>query len=151
MRLVWLAIAPVFCLACSNSTGSGDGGPDAAADTKGDEPDSSSNPNPDAGPCNLPSDCPTNDVCCGTIPITGGTVPNCTTGNISTACSARSACKTSLGTTCSGTQTVRLCSTNTDCTESGDMQCCTFGGTDGGGLSFCANAFIAAFGGGVCM
>jgi hypothetical protein len=41
---------------------------------------------------------------------------------------------------------------NADCTENIDNKCCTFGDADGGGsLSFCANAFIGAFGGGKCQ
>lgn len=102
--------------------------------------------------CSSPAGCTTSgDVCCGTIPITGGTAPNCTTGTIVTVCKAATSCKTSLGSTCTGVQTVRLCTSNADCTESADKNCCTFGSDDGGTLSFCANGLIGAFGGGKCM
>jgi hypothetical protein len=101
--------------------------------------------------CMSPAGCTGTDVCCGTIPITGGSVPNCTTGPISTVCAAASGCATKLGASCSGTQTVRLCTKNADCTESGDTSCCSFGDADGGALSFCANGLIGALGGGTCM
>jgi hypothetical protein len=103
-------------------------------------------------PCTAPSDCTGGEICCGRIPITGGTAPNCTTGTIVTRCVAASACGTVLGTTCSGVQTVRLCNTSSDCTESMYNQCCTFGGSaDAGGLTFCADTLVSTFGGGTCM
>jgi hypothetical protein len=93
------------------------------------------------------------DVCCGTIPVTGGTAPNCTTGTIVTDCKAGSACATSLPTSavCTGTQTVRLCTTNADCKEANYSKCCTFGDVDAGGISFCANNLIGLFGSGKCQ
>jgi hypothetical protein len=106
----------------------------------------------DSGPCSSPAGCPASNVCCGTIPITGGTPPACTTGTISIVCAPASSCATSLGSTCTGTQKVRLCTKNADCTESTDNLCCTFGGGSAGGtLSFCANTLIAVFGSGKCM
>lgn len=77
-------------------------------------------------------------------------MPNCTTGTINVKCAAATDCKTSLGSSCTGTQTVRPCKTNGDCTEPNDDKCCTFGGTDGG-ISFCASALVGAFGGGKCQ
>jgi hypothetical protein len=104
-------------------------------------------------PCTEPTDCSGGDVCCGTIPITGGTVPDCTTSPIETSCANPSNCKTNLsGLTCSGTKTIRICKTNADCTETGAPLCCTFGGGDAGGsLTFCANEIVAGAGGGTCQ
>jgi hypothetical protein len=99
----------------------------------------------------------TGDVCCGNITLTGmGSVPNCTSDPIVVACEAANSCKTHLPTSflsCPpGTETVRLCKVNSDCTEAGYMHCCTFGGGDAGGsLSFCANDIIGAGGGGTCQ
>jgi hypothetical protein len=157
MRL-WL-VSAVLLVACSSNPSEPDAGDNAdatAGDTGATDSASSSTdggPKHDSGTtssCTSPAGCPAKDVCCGTIPITGGTVPNCTTGTITTVCTAASACTTSLGAACSGTQTVRLCTTKADCTETADNLCCTFGDPDSGSLSFCANGFVAAFGGGKC-
>ncbi len=71
------------------------------------------------------------------------------------ACKAPTGCATHLPTnpiSCpKGTETVRLCKTNSDCSEAGYLHCCTFGGGDGGSLSFCANDIIGAGGGGTCQ
>jgi hypothetical protein len=77
-------------------------------------------------------------------------VPNCTYGNVSVACTPDAKCPTTLGSTCTGTQKVRLCQANGDCTEPGANKCCTFA-EGGGSLNFCANGIIAGFGGGKCM
>jgi hypothetical protein len=131
----------------SDGGGGGGGGTDAGTGGGGDDSGGGTTPT-----CDKPSDCSgSGDVCCGTIPITGGSVPNCTTDPIMIACTPGSMCKTSLGMSCSGTQIVRLCTANSDCTESGANQCCTFSGGDGGSLSFCTNGLISAFGGGKCM
>jgi hypothetical protein len=102
--------------------------------------------------CSGPKECSTSaDVCCGTIPVTGGKVPNCTTGTVTVVCKAAAQCPTQLGgATCSGTQIVRLCEKPADCTETGAPKCCTFS-EGSGSLSFCANGIVAAIGGGVCM
>ncbi len=174
MRVVALLVPAALSLvaagACSSkSSGSSENDSDASADgtsssSGGSGSSSGCDTGSSSGPssCQSPSDCPSSDVCCGKIPITGGTAPNCTTNPITISCAAACACATQLGTTCSGTQTVRLCQTNMDCTEPGASHCCTFGGggdagADGGGdggggtLSFCANAFVGAFGGGTCQ
>jgi hypothetical protein len=173
MRHTWMVLPLVLSLgafeACSSSssgttgggTGSDAGGTGSGSDGgsgNGGNTDAGSGGNPDVdgggvvtGACSSPAGCMNGDVCCGTIPITGGTAPNCTTGTITTVCKAATGCKTNLGSTCTGVQTVRLCTTNTDCAESADNKCCTFGSDDGGTLSFCANGLIGAFGGGKCM
>jgi hypothetical protein len=151
-------VAPVLSLvafgACSSSSSSGsppaiDGGTEAGATSEGGSGSSSGA----ATPCAEPTDCSGGDVCCGTIPITGGTVPNCTTSPIEEKCAAPANCKTNLsGLTCMGTKTVRICKTNADCTETGAPLCCTFGGGDAGGsLTFCANEIVAGAGGGTCQ
>ncbi len=102
--------------------------------------------------CMTPSDCP-GEACCATIPITGGSVPNCTTGTLTAVCKAKSACPTQLaGFSCSGTEQVQICSAPSDCTNagSGNTLCCTFT-NDAGSLSFCANGIIGGVGGGKCM
>jgi hypothetical protein len=70
------------------------------------------------------------------------------------ACTASSGCATHLPTSVfscpKGTETVRLCQTNADCTESGYTECCNFGG-DGGTLQFCANSLIAFAAGATCQ
>jgi hypothetical protein len=82
-------------------------------------------------------------------------VPNCTSDPIVVACEVATSCKTHLPTSflsCPpGTETVRLCKANSDCTETGYLHCCTFGGGDGGSLSFCANDIIGSGGGGTCQ
>ena len=99
------------------------------------------------------SQCPSaTPICCQTIPLTGGSVPNCTNGPLTVACETSAACPTTLGLSCSGNQVVRLCSSNSDCTESNYNLCCNFpGGDAGASLSFCANQLDALGGGGTCM
>jgi hypothetical protein len=150
-------VALVAAGACSSSSSSPatDGGTEAAPTSDSGSGSSSGGDSSSGGgtPCKEPTDCTSGDVCCGTIPITGGTVPNCTTSPIELSCAAPGNCKTNLsGFTCMGTKTVRICQTNADCTETGAPKCCTFGGGDaGGGLTFCANDIVAGAGGGTCQ
>ncbi len=141
--------------ACSSSSSSSsvDGGTEAAATPDSGSGGDSGSSSGGGGACQEPTNCTAGDVCCGTIPITGGTVPNCTTSPIELACAAPGNCKTNLsGFTCMGTKTVRICQTNADCTETGAPKCCTFGGGDAGGsLTFCANDIVAGAGGGTCQ
>lgn len=156
MRFTFLVpvVLPLLALAaCSSSSTDVDAGsPDGATADAAPKADAGSDSasSADAGPCTVPAECPPSNVCCETIPLTGGSIPNCTTGTVTSACKAPGACATSLGTGCSGTQTVRLCTKNADCTEPGDNLCCTFG-DDAGAQTFCANGFVAGFGGGKCM
>lgn len=152
--LVIPVVLPLLALpACSSSSSDADAGsPDGATAGDTGSPQGDAAPKTDAAPtaCTVPAECPASDVCCETIPLTGGSIPNCTTGTVSAVCAAPAACATALGTGCTGTQTVRLCTKNADCTEKGDNQCCTFG-SDAGAQAFCANGLVAAFGGGKCM
>ncbi len=132
-------------------SGSGSGGVDGGS---GSGSGSSSGGGSGGATCSSPAGCSSSDVCCGTIPVTGGSVPNCNTGSIQIACAAGTGCKTNLRSlfSCSGTKTVRLCTKNADCTESGFTNCCTFsGGSDAGSLSFCANPTVGLAGGGMCQ
>jgi hypothetical protein len=158
MRLAVLAPFALFPLvafaACSSSSSatSNGGGTGEGGTGTGSGGDASDNTGGNTGAsCEKPTDCTGGDVCCGTIPITGGTAPNCTSGMITSVCQPPSHCITQLGSTCMGTQTVRICTTNADCLEKGANLCCTFSGDDGGSLTFCANGLIAGFGGGKCM
>ena len=99
----------------------------------------------------VPGDCP-GQVCCAEIPITGGTVPNCTTGGLTASCKAATACPTMLGGfPCMGNEQVQLCAAAADCAGAGlgNNLCCTFT-QDGGSLSFCASQLIGNLGGGTC-
>ena len=134
----------------SDDSGTGhEGGADGGGSIDGSKSDSST---AEAGAaCVSPAGCNgATPVCCGTIKITGGTVPNCTTDPPVVACAAAASCATMLGTTCTGTQTVRLCAAAADCTETAANKCCTFT-QDGGSLSFCSNAFVAGIAGGTCL
>ena len=76
--------------------------------------------------CAAPSDCSgATPICCGTATLTGGSLPNCTVGSVTTACQA--ACSDQLQLRCTATQTPRLCATSADCTSdtNGNTKCCT--------------------------
>ena len=141
---------PVGCSSSSTGTpsSSSEGGAGGGSEAGSDAGSGGGN---NGASCDTPSMCTGGDVCCGTIPITGGTAPNCTSGMITSVCQPPSACITQLGSMCSGTQTVRICTSNSDCMEKGANLCCTFSGGDGGSLTFCANGLVAGFGGGKCM
>jgi hypothetical protein len=86
-----------------------------------------------------------------------GSVPNCASDPVVVNCTASASCATHLPTnplTCpKGTETVRLCKTNSDCTEAGYTLCCNFGGGGdaGGSLQFCANNIIGLAAGATCQ
>jgi len=182
MRKLWLLLllAPsALIYACGGDDSGTDGGSDAANDntTKTDSPttdgstndvnnlDSSTTDASDAAvafdvTCQKPADC-TGDaganVCCADIPVNGGTPPACKIVGISTSCTTGAACPTNITaqSTCNGTDQVRACATNADCTEAQYNKCCTFklGGDAGGdgGVSFCLNNQLAQLGGGTCQ
>ena len=135
----------------SSSSGSSSGG--KSGSSSGSKSGSSSGSGADGGfVCESPADCPqSTPVCCANIPITGGTIPNCTNGTPSVACSTNAACPINLGTTCSGTETLQLCAKTADCANAGaNNECCTFGNGNGA-LTFCASALVAGLGGGTCQ
>ncbi len=101
--------------------------------------------------CSGSADCPNaTPVCCDRITLNGGTIPNCSTSAVKTDCETSQMCATQLNATCSGSQVVRLCRANSDCTEPSYNQCCAF--TSGGStIHFCATSGLATLGGGTCM
>lgn len=84
--------------------------------------------------------------------LTGGSVPNCTTGGITSVCKAASACPTQVGFSCMGSEQLQLCNGAGQCNNAGagNTKCCTFT-NDGGSLSFCTSALAGSVGGGTCM
>ncbi len=101
--------------------------------------------------CLAPSDCDAGDVCCGDLTLTG-TQQNCKISSATTSCKTSQACPTNVTgqVTCTGTDQVRLCTQNTDCTEVNNNKCCTFKQGDAG-VSFCLNQQEANLGGGTCL
>jgi len=101
--------------------------------------------------CLNPSECDGGDVCCGKLTVSG-TQQNCKIASAQTQCATANTCATNVGASlqCSGTDTVRLCSSNTDCTEQAYNQCCTFKQGDAG-VSFCLNQEFASQAGGTCQ
>ncbi len=131
-----------------SSSGSGSGSSSGSGGGSG-----SSSGAMDAGfACASPSDCGgSGQVCCGNIMLTGGSPPSCNSGGVTVMCTAGQSCPTTLGSSCTGTEVIRLCKQNTDCTEGNYGQCCTFPGMNGQSLSFCANSLIASFANATCM
>lgn len=135
-----------------NGSGSSSGSTSSSGSSSGGGSSSGSTADDAGFACASTSDCGGGgQVCCGTIPLTGGSPPNCTSGGVTVSCTSGSSCPTTLGSSCSGQQIVRLCRQNSDCTESSYGQCCTFPGQNGASLSFCANSLIATFANATCM
>jgi hypothetical protein len=66
-------------------------------------------------------------VCCATVVVNGGTLPNCTTQSIATACVA--SCPTAIQITCQATDTLQVCVTSADCAnDPANPDCCTLSG-----------------------
>jgi hypothetical protein len=101
--------------------------------------------------CGAPADCPNaTPVCCMNVGLGGGTVPNCTTTTITIDCQTETTCPTKINASCTGSQVVHLCKSNSDCTEGMYNLCCEFSqGTKK--THFCANDTLAVIGGGQCM
>jgi hypothetical protein len=139
------------------STGSGGGGGSSGGAGSGGGQDASvlsdmsasSTSSDMAMACKSPSDCTSGQVCCARITLTGGTVPNCTAGDVHVACEAAAGCATSLPASCMSTDVVRYCKANADCTEPAHNQCCAFT-QNGSTVHFCVSAVEATFGGGTC-
>jgi hypothetical protein len=94
------------------------------------------------------------EVCCGTVQ-TSGTFPSCSFDQASTACAGPSTCPTTIGTSSCGTDKVRLCESDTECTEntgnplSSYTKCCSTAFGDAGmRVHFCGNTTIASISGG---
>jgi hypothetical protein len=100
-------------------------------------------------------ECPTGKICCGTLVVNGGKVPNCTASSVKAACASScgdnppfglpgSACTT-------GNYTVRLCRSKADCAADpgGDTACCSCGTNDAGALNpvyMCLSTLAKSFG-----
>jgi hypothetical protein len=171
-RILCLGLISTFLFACSSDNGTGDAGGDAATDATSGQDGSTDAGGGDTGPGDAaPSDGATSDaadsgtvvditctnptqcdagaaLCCGTIVLSGGSPPACDVSSITTTCAAQ--CATMLPFSCTGTDTVRLCNQNTDCTEQGYDKCCTFQ-TGGQSVTFCANQGIATSAGATCL
>jgi hypothetical protein len=104
--------------------------------------------NPDAG--TYPVDCAgsTGDgqcggqICCGTLVLSGGTVPNCSASSLVTSC-ATTCTDNPPGTFsgCMGNYTIRLCNATADCTnDTGRPVCCRFGASP---VYWCVDTFTA--------
>jgi hypothetical protein len=81
--------------------------------------------------CTAPSDCTgTDNICCVTAVLSGGgTPPGCLATSIqsvASSCTTGTACPSDIHLTnaCMNTDTVRMCSSSADCTESGYPDCC---------------------------
>jgi hypothetical protein len=179
MRKTWLLLllAPsALIYACGGDSSTNDGGTDATSDVANDtsKPDTGTNDTgtndtgvQDSGlgdvsitlDCLKPADCfdgggdaafppDSGEVCCGTVQ-TSGTFPQCSFGAASTKCSAPSACATTISLQSCSTDTVRLCESDTECTEQGTnnfnkyTKCCSTSLGDAGRVHFCANTTIA--------
>ena len=108
----------------TNDTGANDTGTKDTGTTDGGTTDSSSS---DGGStsfqCQKPSDCDAS-FCCGTIVFNGGSLPNCTLVDASSAC--MTTCKSSVTLSCKATDTVRTCIAHADCADAGSgyTDCC---------------------------
>ncbi len=96
-------------------------------------------------------------MCCAQIPITGGSLPNCTNGTLTVSCLSQGACPSNVQFACTAgsTEVVHLCQSASDCANEPDgyTQCCSFSGSGSGGsgaLQFCATSVIA-LGASSCM
>ncbi len=148
-----IALSSVFLFACSGDD-SNTPAPDASTsdatslDSGGEKDtgtgaDSGTPPAGDGGlACEDPSGCSGGQVCCGNIPITGGTAPSCTTGVPTSSCTTSAACPTTLAAGCAGAEQVHFCTQNADCTESAYPDCCGFG-SGAGSIYFCLSSALA--------
>ena len=94
--------------------------------------------------CQKPSDCDAGSFCCGTIVFNGGTLPNCTLEDASSAC--KTTCNSNVALSCKATDTVRTCAAKTDCTDAGSgyTDCCTVPFGDAS-AEFCWNKQYQSF------
>jgi hypothetical protein len=88
------------------------------------------------------------EVCCGTIQ-TAGTFPQCSFNAASTVCQTPGACPTNVSLQSCGTDQVRLCESDKECTENGGNltntfdKCCSTQYQDAGRVHFCGSTTIA--------
>jgi hypothetical protein len=163
-RFIMLALGSSLLFACSNSSSTSNPedastGTDANVgthDSGSGNTDSGGGSTSDGGggiACIDPSGCTSAaPVCCGTIPITGGSGNSCTTSAPTTACTTSAACPTMLaGCTPGGAEQVQFCSVDKDCAgATGYTSCCTFAFGGGTSVSFCSSPTIAGLANGTC-
>lgn len=123
---------------------------DAPNDSSNDSPsDAISAPDGATAPCVQPSDCKSGQVCCETLVTKGNFFPSCTVDADTIACTAASACPTTVGFNC-GTDLLRRCTDAGDCTEPAAPKCCKFG--DGGATrEVCLSAQTASLVNATCL
>lgn len=175
-----LLLAPsALVYACSGDSNTNDGGTDATAndaapdvakqDTGTNDTGTQDTGTKDSGggdasitiTCLRPSNCidggdqdaayppDSGEVCCATVQ-TSGSIPSCSFDQASTACTAPGTCPTTISTSSCGTDKVRLCAADTECTEKGSSilntydKCCSTAYGDAGRVHFCANTTIAS-------
>jgi hypothetical protein len=180
--LLLLLVPSALVYACGGDSSPSDGGTDAVADNT--VKDSGGDTATDTGPgdtgadtgkdaggdvsvtltCLKPADCfdgggdaafppDAGEVCCGTVQ-TSGTFPQCSFNSASTVCQAPGACPTNVNLQSCGTDQVRLCESDTECTENGGNltntynKCCSTQYQDAGRVHFCASTTIATVSGG---
>lgn len=149
-----LCASLLFALGCSGSDSNVDGGSDGSMNPTDSSTNKDSSMNTDSGgmdssmnmdssmqndgglndgslniTCTKPSDC--NDggnanVCCASIALGQGMLPNCPVNNVTTSCKTAQACPSMVQFMCNTTQQLRACAMNADCTENGYTSCCTF-------------------------
>jgi hypothetical protein len=82
------------------------------------------------------------EVCCATLVLDGGTVPNCTAAELTSACVSSCSNDSPPGTfsMCLGTYTILLCTAAADCAgdPNGNTMCCNFG-TPPSPVNWCIN------------
>lgn len=125
-------------------------GSDADAHTDGSTNDVNV-PSETGGPCNVPSDCTTNAVCCETFSGGTGQLGTCSYDADTVACTVPSDCPTTIGFNCAAKDLFRRCATNTDCTETSYPKCCTGKIGDAGTRSVCLNTQLAQAIGATCL
>jgi hypothetical protein len=137
-------------------TGTGSGSGSGTGADAGTGSGSGSGTGGDGGfPCDTPGQCTGGNICCGRIPITGGSIPNCTQSGITVDCESQTACPSNVAFSCTAgsTEVVHLCQSAADCASepNGYTECCMFGEAgQAGTIQFCATSLIA-LGGTNCM
>jgi hypothetical protein len=103
--------------------------------------------------CDGPDECaatPSTPVCCGVyVPSGAGTFPRCDLQSIGTSCTSMASCTTSIPYNCTSTKTVQLCHTASDCHDSNNNLCCSFG-SGSAALTFCTDQTTANLGSATC-
>jgi hypothetical protein len=124
-------------------------GPSAIDASLVDAPKDAANETSSDGACSSPADCPGNVVCCETVKSTGSS-SSCTLDADTVACVSTSTCPTTVVPTC-GTDILRRCTANADCTEPSYPRCCTIPAGDASSREICLTQQLASLVGGTCL